>query len=769
MGMAAGQARLLSITARLSDNELRAQLINNDKMRLASESSQVSEAYITALNNAQLMFTNYDANNNQTYQQLTFNALTAFNPYNNQYALSNASGNILLSETDAANYEKAKASINPLETFLGCYGLEQSSSYFETTLGAYLTDNGTVYFPGQKTYTGADGNEYYANFDTGLTTAQLKAMYYGTDGYTGYENTLQSEEYWNYITAMQTYVEAYNTFSPMIVQNIRDWLDQDGMQFNYYRNLLGQFPGQNFDDDEYAINSIEEIIFSTGLNHVSLIERLTTISDADYTTSYGKEKIRTYINQFKTVFVPDTGKNLITSITKNTSTDGEGNTIHNYVLGKINNEYPNGYIFGKDESGNVTIFTHNSGLNPRMKEVGTITKNTDGLYELTMTTSSGTAVIRGATDADNNYVFRFIQTVDENNNITQIDAVNSNFPYNTNNYERIVINQKLMTDLFNNTNQTECAPLKDESGTTLVSGNYAYFTTSNSDYKFISENVSVDNVAKKVSDIIEEIYFNADKIFNTESETFDSANSANAKENAEKSLIALYNMIYGKNYTNYQTLKNENPEVTLQYLYDNDIIEDLFLEYGNDNAKNNDKIDGMINSYTLNVPENFKDIYEALLLDRIMDVYGEPKVAWVCVNDTNENGDAKAKWYENLFNRIENGGYKTIKNGLASSPEWIEFAFESGIVTLEQVDDKYTWNKMIYSNCSDITQQTNDAAIAKAEAEYKAAMNKIENKDKRYDMQLKNIDTEHNSLQVEYDSIKGAIDKNIERSFKMYS
>ena len=46
MGMAAGQARLLSITSRMSDNELRAQIINNQKMRLATESSQVSEAYV---------------------------------------------------------------------------------------------------------------------------------------------------------------------------------------------------------------------------------------------------------------------------------------------------------------------------------------------------------------------------------------------------------------------------------------------------------------------------------------------------------------------------------------------------------------------------------------------------------------------------------------------------------------------------------------------------------------------------------------------------
>ena len=50
MGMAASQARLLTITARLADNELKSQSINNAKMRLATQSSQASEKYINALN-----------------------------------------------------------------------------------------------------------------------------------------------------------------------------------------------------------------------------------------------------------------------------------------------------------------------------------------------------------------------------------------------------------------------------------------------------------------------------------------------------------------------------------------------------------------------------------------------------------------------------------------------------------------------------------------------------------------------------------------------
>ena len=45
-------------------------------------------------------------------------------------------------------------------------------------------------------------------------------------------------------------------------------------------------------------------------------------------------------------------------------------------------------------------------------------------------------------------------------------------------------------------------------------------------------------------------------------------------------------------------------------------------------------------------------------------------------------------------------------------------------------------------------------------------MNDIKQKDSMYDLQLKNIDTEHTSLQTEYDVIKGVINKNIERTMK---
>ena len=113
MGMAASQARLLSITSRMSDNELRSQLINNAKMRLTTDSSKASEKYLAALNEAQMMFSNYDTAGNSQYQQLTFSNLTSYSAYNNQYGLVNKSGQLLISENDASKYtealDKAKA------------------------------------------------------------------------------------------------------------------------------------------------------------------------------------------------------------------------------------------------------------------------------------------------------------------------------------------------------------------------------------------------------------------------------------------------------------------------------------------------------------------------------------------------------------------------------------------------------------------------------------------------------------------------------------
>ena len=165
----------------------------------------------------------------------------------------------------------------------------------------------------------------------------------------------------------------------------------------------------------------------------------------------------------------------------------------------------------------------------------------------------------------------------------------------------------------------------------------------------------------------------------------------------------------------------------------------------------------------------------------------------------------KGQWYVNLWHRmngesdikagttdqdgnIVEGGktksglpmYKVLEDGLMNSSEWLQSALNNGTITLERVDftdpteegtglADCTWTSIIWTSSSDITEEENEAAITAAEVQYEQALRDIEAKDKQYDNQLKILDTEHNALQTEYDSVKSVIEKTIERNLKLYS
>ena len=167
----------------------------------------------------------------------------------------------------------------------------------------------------------------------------------------------------------------------------------------------------------------------------------------------------------------------------------------------------------------------------------------------------------------------------------------------------------------------------------------------------------------------------------------------------------------------------------------------------------------------------------------------------------------KAQWYVNLWHRMNGtsdykagvGGdenfiagdgwatkskteqsYAVLKDGDMNSPEYLKFAIENGLITLEQVQfidpskteegvENIEWTSIVFSAAQDITEQKDEEAITKAEVKYEQAQRDLQAKDKEYENQLKKLDTEHNALQTEYDSIKGVIEKNVERSFKAFS
>lgn len=79
MGMAASQARLLTITARIHDVEYQAQSIQNAKVQLATQSDQVYNDYLEALDAQTLTISTIGADGSKSKIAATFNNLFSVN------------------------------------------------------------------------------------------------------------------------------------------------------------------------------------------------------------------------------------------------------------------------------------------------------------------------------------------------------------------------------------------------------------------------------------------------------------------------------------------------------------------------------------------------------------------------------------------------------------------------------------------------------------------------------------------------------------------
>lgn len=131
-------------------------------------------------------------------------------------------------------------------------------------------------------------------------------------------------------------------------------------------------------------------------------------------------------------------------------------------------------------------------------------------------------------------------------------------------------------------------------------------------------------------------------------------------------------------------------------------------------------------------------------------------------------------YYTKLYERM--GGGTSIKYFTVSGDEdskinnsdWISAQLQNGGLNLEKVVNGAWEPTSASGDSTNFTTKDDDAAIAKAEAKYNSDMDEIETKDKRLDLELKNIDTEHSALQTEKESVTTIINKNIERSFKIF-
>lgn len=724
MGMAASQARLLTITARLADNELRSQTINNAKMRLSTQSSQASENYINALNNATMKFSNYDVNGEAVSQNLTFNALTAYSSYNTQYGLANASGQLLVSESEAAMFKNAGGNLNK---YLQAHGLEYTTTYFENI--------------------GAMKNDAYPTPFNNISVEDLKSYY---EQYSSFESSLELQNfqssYKDFIKETANLNKAVSTALKSYLVNGTDSLDlvvkNDDIQFNVPDEAPIKF-GINKDD----IESFKNAFKGTNSNNYNIVKLKNEglISETDY------KSLKAKINNIK-----------YTERTMHNAGDTDPTTVK-----------------GIQRADAIDLSAAED------TKAGTITYTIDGDVKIVVDKSTGKVksceyTTGGQTVSESDTNKRTLGYAGEEKSID--DAIKKE-------------NGVSFKDFVNNLYYTETVDSETSNSFFSLTGD----GTEESPYQAFEGGIVNSTDTSKVKEFYNDL---ADEIINSimnsvNKEKFaqiliDKAGKSNdGKYNELKDMgidlkayiPGLENVTLAQQLTNYQTAKDTFLDTIFDSESKNQVVEDLqsnkVISYIDENGETKqvtvtpenltdiDFILQYLKQSNLTQSNSFNTIIKQHIVETMIENNGTPKYAWVDSNDTSnkDNADTKAQWYTNLFKRMQQG-YKAIENGLASSSQWMEYALESGIVTLEQVDKSYNWNSLDYKSCTKITEETDDAAVTKAEAEYNRAMNDIEAKDNIYDIELKNIDTEHTSLQTEYDVIKGVISKNIDRTFK---
>lgn len=123
--MAASQARLLSITARLTNNENSGQSISYSKQRLADQTQQITNEYNEALNTTKLTVLTGFNGSDATYTDISYDTMTNKQMAANtkQYVVTDTKGRILVTEDIANAYKQSAGNYNQ---FLAKLGYSQS-------------------------------------------------------------------------------------------------------------------------------------------------------------------------------------------------------------------------------------------------------------------------------------------------------------------------------------------------------------------------------------------------------------------------------------------------------------------------------------------------------------------------------------------------------------------------------------------------------------------------------------------------------------------
>lgn len=264
MGMAASQARLLTITARMHDVEYAAQAIQNAKIQLATQSDQVYQNYLEALDATTLTVTDWDGNK----VAANFANLCGINRIDSQYAYS--------------LYDEKGRLIVPDDIYQGYMKFQKSSLYGDPYIFAmYMLDEDNV--------------------------EQIKDFYNDDSNLEDFIQKLPEGPYTIYQENMDSILNDPNNYKNQKVESFNDLKEEKANEYReleekrnyqiyktYAEELYTEMKGVDFDQDEfnYYATFYKQIQQAGGCVSISEFNGISGVGDASSDGDWLKKMIQ---------------------------------------------------------------------------------------------------------------------------------------------------------------------------------------------------------------------------------------------------------------------------------------------------------------------------------------------------------------------------------------------------------------------------------------------------------------------------------------------
>ena len=152
------------------------------------------------------------------------------------------------------------------------------------------------------------------------------------------------------------------------------------------------------------------------------------------------------------------------------------------------------------------------------------------------------------------------------------------------------------------------------------------------------------------------------------------------------------------------------------------------------------------------------------------ETYTETATGWDIPTDT--NGNPLLELNADGTKAIVNGKEVDILDGTTylENPQILNNMIINGMIFIHNTNNNTAGitMEMLESNTEMLYElDTSDDAAAQSKYEYELAS--IERKDNQLDMEMKQLETQHEAVLKELDSVKNVISNNVERTFKLFS